>query len=385
MSSFELFGYQRVWLPLFEYASVLERGHVAVGALRFVEPESGEVVALRSDMTPQIARVVATRYPKAPLPARLCYQGSVLRRRRERARNASQVVQAGVELVGQPGAAGDFEVISVLCAAVRAAGLTDFALDIGHAEIAGALIRLADPSEREGLVEALAAKDAVVLARRAVRSGLTGRSLEALVALSDLNGARDIWPEAKRLLRDTPAWAATLELETLWNAVEGAGLAPQLSLDFGETWRFNYYTGVMFQILAHGPGEPVASGGRYDKLYGNFGPARPAAGFALDIHNVCWALSHAAGAATGAASQKISVGPDVSKHVLTALRAAGIACAQSEGDPVAYAQSWGYSWALFGDPLTIHSVSDAASETLTDPAPEAVVQRVSKFIQKVRA
>ncbi|MEN9579729.1 MAG: hypothetical protein RJA70_2738 [Pseudomonadota bacterium] len=384
LSSFALSGYQRVWLPLFEYASVLERGHVASGALRFVEPESGEVVALRSDMTPQIARVVATRYSSAPLPVRLCYQGSVLRRRRERARNASQVVQAGVELVGLPSTAGDFEVIRVLCAAVRAAGLESFALDIGHVEIASSLIRLTDPAEHEGLVEALAAKDAVVLARRASRSGLRGRSLDALVALADLNGGGEVWPEAKRRLAETPAAAAAKELETLWLAVERAGLAPQLSLDFGETWRFNYYTGVMFQILAHGPGEPIASGGRYDNLYENFGPSRSAAGFALDIHNACWALTQVSPRGTlDVAEARVVVGGAVPAEVLEALRRANIVCAAAESDLRGYARAWAYPFVLDGTPLTISHVDSAASETLAVTQSAAVAAKVFEFIQKV--
>jgi ATP phosphoribosyltransferase regulatory subunit len=94
IGAFELFGYELITLPVFEYAQVLERGLGELDAeamLRFVEPESGAVVALRPDMTPQIARVLSTRLREAPSPARLCYQGSVLRQRRERARSHRQI------------------------------------------------------------------------------------------------------------------------------------------------------------------------------------------------------------------------------------------------------------------------------------------------------
>ena len=81
--AFELHGYELVTLPLFEFAEVMERGLSSLDphdVLRFVEPESGAVVSLRPDMTPQIARLVATRLGEAEGPVRLCYQGSVLRR-----------------------------------------------------------------------------------------------------------------------------------------------------------------------------------------------------------------------------------------------------------------------------------------------------------------
>ncbi|MEO0325265.1 MAG: ATP phosphoribosyltransferase regulatory subunit, partial [Myxococcota bacterium] len=89
LGTFARYGYRRVITPAFEYAEVLERGLATVGRrdlLRFVEPESGEVALLRPDITPQIARIVATRLGDRPGPWRLAYQGTVLRRTRGRAR-----------------------------------------------------------------------------------------------------------------------------------------------------------------------------------------------------------------------------------------------------------------------------------------------------------
>ena len=125
LSSLELFGYQRVELPLFEYADVLERGFGNTeDALCFVEPESGKITALRSDVTPQIARLISTRHPDGPWPARLSYQASVLRRRRERARLDQQLLQVGFELVGaRPEQSGDLEVLEAATSVLQAAGL----------------------------------------------------------------------------------------------------------------------------------------------------------------------------------------------------------------------------------------------------------------------
>src|SRR5579859_1354110 len=109
---FALHGYELVTPPAFELAEVLERGLAALDpadVLRFVEPESGEVAALRPDMTPQIPRTLATRLSREPRPIRLCYEGTIVRRRQGRARRHRQVPQAGVELYGAPGLAGDLE------------------------------------------------------------------------------------------------------------------------------------------------------------------------------------------------------------------------------------------------------------------------------------
>ena len=73
LDHFALHGYATVTPPAFELAEVLERGLGTLDptdVLRFVEPESGEVAALRPDMTPQIARMVATRLGHEPRPCR---------------------------------------------------------------------------------------------------------------------------------------------------------------------------------------------------------------------------------------------------------------------------------------------------------------------------
>jgi ATP phosphoribosyltransferase regulatory subunit len=380
MSAFGLFGYERVWLPTFEFAEVLERSRGLVGALRFIEPETGEVVALRSDMTPQIARVVATRFGSAPRPVRLCYQGSVVRRRKERARTESQVVQAGAELIGSPGAAGDLEVVELSCHAVRAAGLSDFVLDIGHAGIATRLMEAADPAARQDLKGALAAKDRAELERSGRRAGLPAATLAALVRLPDLHGGASIWPEARRQLDGTPAEAQLLELQALWQSASDAELAPVVLADLSETRELEYYTGPVFQLLAHGPGEPVASGGRYDALYRRFGAPSPAAGVALDLNHLCWAL-HSAGV-THPAPSRIAVASDVPRELVATLRARGLRCAASE-EPRAYASHWGYDFVLErnGGLRLTHLPSNAGLDLAGD-ATETLAGTVAGFIDR---
>src|SRR6516225_10752605 len=116
LDRFALHGYAVVTPPVFEFAEVLERGLGTLDpadVLRFVEPESGEVAALRPDMTPQIARMIATRLRAMPPPFRLCYEGTVLRRRSGRARKHRQIPQAGVELAGIAGPEGDLELLAL--------------------------------------------------------------------------------------------------------------------------------------------------------------------------------------------------------------------------------------------------------------------------------
>jgi ATP phosphoribosyltransferase regulatory subunit len=350
MHAFELSGYERVLLPALEYSEVLEVGSRNLdphSVLRFVEPETGEVVALRPDMTPQVARLVTTRLAHAPMPARLCYQGSVLRRRRERARNNQQIPQAGIELVGVFGSEGDLEVLEAAISAVRASGLTRFIVDLGHADIAPQLLHNVARDKWPEILEALALKDQPALARRAEAAGLTGRDLAALVALPEMHGAAEIWARADLTLANTAAEAPMSELRALWQAASEDGLDVDLTVDLGETWRFDYYTGPMFQFLAEGPGLPIGSGGRYDALYARFGVQHPAAGCALDLDNLEWACRHARAEQTPPVRVLVSGPSGGVRKVLHELRAEGvIAAGAPEHEPLDYARAWGFSHVL---------------------------------------
>ncbi len=350
LTRLELFGYQRVEVPPFEYADVLERGFGnSAEALRFVEPETGKIAALRSDVTPQIARLVSTRYPDGPWPARLCYRASVMRRRRERARLDQKVLQAGFELAGASEPSGDLEVLETATSALRATGLDDFTVDLAHAQIALALLdRLPAPARADAL-ECLALKDSAELGRVGARGGLAARDLAALVALPELHGSDELWPRAERALAGTVAEAPMRSLQRIWFEAVAAELAPRFVVDLGETREFYYYTGVMFHLLAEGPGEPLGSGGRYDTLFERFDLPCPAAGFAFDVSNVCWALSERGVAEVPLDRVLVSGGThQASTAVLRELRARGVACARGpepSGSNL-YAERWEYSHVL---------------------------------------
>ncbi|HYO97123.1 MAG TPA: ATP phosphoribosyltransferase regulatory subunit [Polyangiaceae bacterium] len=369
---FQLHGYESVTVPLFEFTEVVDRGlggQPNYEVLRFVEPESGAIVALRPDMTPQIARLLATRLAGEPGPARLCYQGSVLRRQRQRARRQQQVPQAGIELIGREGPGGDLEVLSVATAAVRASGLSEFVLDLGHARIAAALVEPLDAIRARAVLEALEVKDESELVRRAEQHGLPARELSALAALPSLHGAEEIWPRAERVLSGTAAAPALNELRKLWDAACAAELAPSVLVDLSETRDFAYYTGSLFQIYAHGPGRAIGAGGRYDGLLERFGAPRPAVGFAFELDDLGWALTRA-GKVSPLPARLLLIAQ--AAELAPTLRSAGFAAAVApDENALAHARAWRYSHLVEVDvdSLRVTEVASGSSETLRrDPS-----------------
>ncbi len=347
LDRFALHGFALVTPPVFEFAEVLERGLGRLDptdVLRFIEPESGEVAALRPDMTPQIARMIATRLRGRPPPFRLGYEGTVLRRRSGRARKHRQIPQAGVELAGVAGPEGDLELIALLVDTLRATGLDRFAIDLGDAGVVRAL--LADlPSEKHALLsEAISRKDDAEIAQACETSGAS--QADALQALPWLHGDRAALVEGVGRLAKTPAAAAARRLLALFDAATARGFGDHLTADLGEVRGFAYYTGTILHVYAAGTGDALVSGGRYDELLGRFGWDLPAAGFAIDLDRAAEALG-AAGVASPSTTRAVVVGPADDRRVAE-LRAQGVATvANGEAlGAIAWARAWGFTHVL---------------------------------------
>ncbi len=267
-------GYAPVITPAFELAHVFERGLGAPGAavLRFVDPQNGDVLALRSDITPQIARLVAGPMAGVPAPLRLCYAGRVFRLREHREFQHREVAQAGAELLGLGGPDADLEVLELCLHALRAAGVSPV-FSLGHSQLVPAALP-ASCRDPEALLAAVRRKDAAEV------QALAGDGpLRHLVRLA--GPAQDVLPEAARLAAFYPSLAPPLlELRSL---VERMSTQPaEALLDLAAVGGFGYYTGFVFHAFAAGAGAPVASGGRYDSLIGRYGRDLCAAGFAID-------------------------------------------------------------------------------------------------------
>jgi ATP phosphoribosyltransferase regulatory subunit len=354
LDRFALAGYALVTPPAFEFADVLERGLGALDpaeVLRFVEPESGEVAALRPDVTPQIARMIATRLHDRPPPYRLCYEGTVLRRRSGRARKHRQIPQVGVELAGLPGPEGDLELLALADGALTAAGLEGFTIDLGSAGIGRALLEGVAPDVARDVTRALATKDEDELRARIARVGPASMPFASqLAALVRLHGGRDALVEGGRVLASTPAAAPLARLLELWDGAIARGLPPhRLSVDLGEVRGFAYYTGTIFHLYAPGPGEAIGAGGRYDDLLACFGAPMPAMGFAFDLDSLEWAL-RAAKIATPEGARVVVVGDEARAQ---SLRDRGIVAvgARDRAAALAWARGWKFSHVIDGGTL----------------------------------
>jgi len=326
MAVFEAWGFARIVTPVFECADVLERGlgHDArAAAIRFVEPGTGEIVALRPDITPQVARLVATRMAEIERPLRLCYEGAVTRLAGELGQR--ELLQAGIELIDAPDLDADAEVLAVAAAALAASQLPETRLDVGHvAPVHHVVAAAPDPDARARLTAALARKDraGVRVAARALPPAIAPLA-EALVTL--WGPAEATLARAAQLAWPPDVHAALARLREVLSAVAELAdpPAPVMTVDLGDLRGFDYYTGVRFAGYAGGAPGAVLLGGRYDELIGRYGRPAHATGFAMDLEAVAEA-QRTVGVAAPRAALGVAVHGAGAARFARSLRARGL-------------------------------------------------------------
>lgn len=278
--------YAEVILPILDYLEPYEslltpatRGEL----YRFVDRD-GELLALRADFTPMLARLLAPRLGSLALPLRLYYRGDVVRYQEERAGRAREFYQLGAELLGLAGGQAEREVLRLFLELVTAGNVRGLQVVLGFA---GALDRLLLAS-RGGDPLKLAA--AVARRERGEVRRAAGRTLLDVVENGVPDRAEELGPEAEgrlldlyalrdELASDFPGVLLTIDLAEL--ALHT--LDPRLTVGEGER---SYYDGLVFHAYAGAAAIPVGGGGRYDRLFRALGAEVPAVGFSVSLERL---------------------------------------------------------------------------------------------------
>jgi ATP phosphoribosyltransferase regulatory subunit len=281
---FEAAGYGEIHTPALEYEEVLRRGEErAAGARYRTFDEQGSVLALRSDMTIPIARVVATRYADVEPPLRFCYFARAWRAVDRGVGEPREFLQGGIELIGIRAPEAEAEVVALTIAALEEAGLRRHRIGIGDGSLyRRLLVSLGVPPDQHlRLLECLSGRDLVALDRHVAELGLADREREVLVRLPELRGGPRVLEGADGLVGD-----AIDGLRALHELLEERGVGDRVIFDLGLVRELGYYTGAVFEIYDPAVGFALGGGGRYDELLGRFGRQLPACGVALDVQRV---------------------------------------------------------------------------------------------------
>lgn len=292
---FEVWGFRRIITPLLEFEDVMAAGlgeDLREKTFRFDDRQTGKLLAIPSDITPQIARIVATRMRGYPLPFRLCYSGRVLRHTELQAGRSREIFQAGVELIGLDSPEADAEMVAMAVEVLRGLGFDDFKLDLGHVGFFRGIMASVtlETAARAALQEAIGKKDASAVNALLENAALPDSSKEELAALPRLFGGREVLAEAQKIVVNEASRRALDNIAQVLDILDIHGVSEHLTVDLGEIRGLNYHTGLTFEGFVTGTGEAVCSGGRYDNLTARYGFPAPATGFAFNILTLLNAL-----------------------------------------------------------------------------------------------
>lgn len=304
-------GYVPVETPTLEIMDVMNAGGRVPGTPFKLFDSRGDLLALRPDVTLQIARMCATRLAGQPGPFRFRYQERVFREAEGRPQaEAREMTQVGVELIGEAGPAADAEVIALLAESLERVGVGNFRISVATVGVLRALLAGsgADEAWKAGVLSAYHASNFVKLDELtgdgAREAGVAPVFAQAIRALASVRGGREAVGRVREVVAPLGCQDGLDDLERTLALLDEKGLGSRIFVDFSVMSSFDYYTGIVFVAYAPALGAPLGSGGRYDNTIGAYGESRPAAGFAFYLDQ---ALAAAAADAKGDRPLRIAV------------------------------------------------------------------------------
>ncbi len=284
-------GYTPIETPTLEIMEVLEAGGRVPGSPFKLFDSQGDLLAMRPDVTMQVARMCAMRYADVVEPLKFRYTQRVFREADTRLQAATrEMTQIGVECIGVSGAASDAEVIGLMTEALITAGVPEFKLAVATVGVLRALLAASEGSAlwQQRILQAYHASNFVdldVLTDETcgffAASGARVDVATAIRQLARIRGSAEAIDATRALVAPLDCTDGLDEFQQAYELLCQRGLRERIMIDFSIMSSFDYYTGIVFEAYAPQTGTPLGSGGRYDHMLAAYGQDRPAAGFAF--------------------------------------------------------------------------------------------------------
>jgi len=293
---FHRWGYELVMPAMIEYMDSLLTGtahSLDTRTFALVDQLSGKQMGVRSDMTPQVARIDAHLLADSARQhrvARLCYCGHLLHATSDGLTSSRTPLQIGAEIFGSDAISADVEVVSLMVSTLHAVGLTEASIDVGHVGIFRNLVKNSglDRDQESRLFDMLQRKSIPDLQQYLQSLALTDEMREHICHLALLNGDISVIDEARKLYRNAGAeLMASLDyMHSVVSTLQRKYPQTLVNCDLAELRGYSYHTGLVFAAFLPGQGREIARGGRYNDVGEVFGNARPATGFSADLLNL---------------------------------------------------------------------------------------------------
>ena len=292
---FAEYGCLDIQTPTFEYFDLFSNQIGTTPSkdlFKFFDTE-GNTVVLRPDFTPSIARCVAKYFDPENDPVKLCYMGNTFTNASNYQGRLKETTQCGVEFIGDGSAKADAQMLSMVVDCIKAIGIDEFQISVGHAGFFDALLEAAGLNRKHAnaLRNLLDNKNFLGVEDFVEKLEIKEDLKNLFLLLADFDITEDDLSNAKVWSNPYPKVAKAISsLEELHGNLKDTGNEKYVSFELGMISNYEYYTGIIFAGYTYGLGEPIVKGGRYDNLLSNFDKDAPAIGFAFVIDQLLTAV-----------------------------------------------------------------------------------------------
>ena len=293
-SRIRLYGYESIQTPTLEFYDVFssEVGTTPVRELYKLLDNDGNLLVLRPDFTPSVARCAAKYFSEEEAPIRFTYSGSVFGNTSSLQGKLSETSQLGAELINDPSVYADGEILALLIDSLLQAGLTQFQISVGNVEYFKGICQSAgvDPQTESRLRDTLSGKNYFAAEELLKSRGFDRPTRDLFLKATRFVSTKE---ELAHFLTEDmhpQARAAIERLMTLCDVMEAYGFSQYISYDLSLLSKYRYYTGIVFKGYTYGAGDAIASGGRYDGLLSHYGKNAAAIGVMIQLDLLMEAL-----------------------------------------------------------------------------------------------
>ena len=283
-------GYDFVKTPTLEYYDTIGKASAIHDTRLFkLVDTQGNTLVLRPDMTTPITRLVTSKLLNEKIPQRLAYFANVFRAQQREGGRPTEFDQMGVELIGDNSYFADAEVILTSIELLKALGIKEFKLTIGHAGVLSCILKDYTESQEQAEVlnQLLVERNYVGFEEAVLSFDLPNTKSDALLAFIEEALHITSIEQIEKYMRKNEELQY---MQSLLKVLDAAGYGSYIAIDFTLSSHMSYYTGMLFEVFASGSGFPIGNGGRYDGLLDYFGVNVGATGFGLRVDRLLEAI-----------------------------------------------------------------------------------------------
>lgn len=281
-------GFGEVVTPTFEHSELftLRSGQAIIDEMYVFKDKGDREMALRPEITASVIRFYVNELSNAPKPLKLFYVGNCFRYENPQSGRYREFFQLGAELIGTKNPETDAEVIALAVNCLRAAGLEDCVVRVGHIGILKSLVRdeIKDEKVAAEVLRMIDKEDFDALGDMFDARALPRRLFDRITTLAETKGGIDVLDALDRS-------EATEHLKEVFAILKLHGIE-DCQVDLGIVRGLDYYSGMVFEVDAPrlGAEKQVLGGGSYtlSELFG--GEPVFSTGFAIGIDRVMLAL-----------------------------------------------------------------------------------------------